>query len=139
MEATRTRRLGSAFEWALAVMFFLIALGAGSIALREFHTVTAVMPVTPVSAHEPQTVAPAGVPSRAVSVPFLLLSDGRVVKVGDGVQLAAAAVGDQMRAGAETIERTPGGDERITRIYGDGDMQFVLVIEAARIAAIYVQ
>jgi hypothetical protein len=139
MEATRTRRLGSAFEWALAVMFFLAALGAGSIALREFHTVTAVMPVTPVSAHEPQTVAPAGVPSRAVSVPFLLLSDGRTVKVGDSMQLAAGVIGDQSQVGAETIERTPQGDQRVTRIYDNGDMPFVLVIEAARIAAIYVQ
>ncbi len=137
MDATRVR-LGSAIEWVLAATFFLLAAGAGSVALREFHTVAAVMPVTPVSAHEPQPAAPAGVPSRAVSVPFLLLSDGRSVKVGDSLQQAAAAMGDRSIAAAETIERLPQG-ERVTRSYETGDTRFVMVIEASRVAALYVQ
>src|SRR5262245_23047071 len=99
MEATRMR-FGSALEWVIAAIFFLVALGAGNIALREFHTVTAVIPVLPVSAQEPQAAAPAGVPSRAVSVPFLVLSDGPTVKLGDSVQQVAAAVGDQAVTGA---------------------------------------
>lgn len=137
MEATRMR-FGSAIEWALAATFFLLAFGAGSIAVREFHTVTAVIPVMPVSAHESQAPAPAGVPSRAVSVPFLLLSNDHSVKVGDSMHQAAVAVGDQALVSAETIERTPQG-ERITRTYEGRDARFVLVLEASRIAAIYVQ
>ena len=137
MEATRMR-FGSTVEWALAAIFFLLALGAGSVALREFHMVSAVMPVLPVSAHEPPPAAPAGVPSRAVSVPILLLSDGHAVRVGDSVEHAASAVGSYTISGVETIERTPQG-ERITRSYENRDTRFVLVLEASRIAAIYVQ
>lgn len=137
MKAIRMR-FGSAVEWVIAAVFFLLALAAGSVALREFHTVTAVLPVLPVSAHEPQQLAPAAVPSRAVSVPFLLLSNGQVVNVGDSAEQAATAVGDHGTSGVDTIERTPHG-ERLTRSYENRDARFVLVIEAARIAAIYVQ
>ena len=138
MEATRMR-FGSVIEWALATSFFFIALGAGSIALREFHTVTAVMPVLPVSAHEPPPAAPAmaGL-SRAVSVPFLALADGRTLKVGDSAAQADEALRNSTVAGTETIERISQG-ERITRSYEANDMRFVLVLEAGRVAGIYVQ
>jgi hypothetical protein len=137
MEATR-KRLGSAIEWALAATFFLLAIGAGSIALREFHTVTAVMPVTNVIAHESEPAAPVGVLSRAVSVPLLPLGDGRSVKVGDSSSEAAAALGTRAVAAAETIERTPAG-ERVTRTYETRDARVVLIVEESRVAAIYVQ
>ena len=134
MEATRAR-LGSAIEWALAAFLFVVALAAGSIALREFRTVTAVIPV---SAHEPAPpAAHAGVPSRAVSVPLLLLADGRTVRIGDTAAAVAAHVGSR-QVGADTIEQTPVG-ERVTRVYELGDARFVLVIEGAQVAAIYLR
>ena len=44
MEATRIR-IGAIVEWVVAAGFILAALAAGSIVMREFRTVSAVVPV----------------------------------------------------------------------------------------------
>lgn len=141
MEATRAR-MGSAIEWALATTFVVVSVAIGSIALREFRTVTAVMPVI---AHESTpSVAPSGVPARAVSVPVLLLADGRAVKVGDSAGDVAAQLGREAEVGTQTIERTSLGN-RLTRLYELGEKRFFLVFEALqkdaepRVAGIYLQ
>lgn len=142
MEATRVR-LESLLEWAVAAAFIASVLAVGSIVVREIRTVTA---VTPVIAREPVQLseAPAGVPSRAVSVPMLLLPGGKQVRVGDPVATIADRLGPQVIVGSDVVERAPTG-ERITRAYVLEDMEFILVFEPfeaggrPRVAAIYLK
>ena len=96
-------------------------LGLGSIVVREFRTVSAVTPVIAREALSPSPV-PAGVPSRAVSVPMLLLPDGKEVRVGeqldaDGVAVAPAC----MRSGRKrwTARRKVSGMTRFYEYAGD--------------------
>jgi hypothetical protein len=142
MEATRVR-FESFIEWAVAAAFIVALLATGSVVLREFRTVNA---VTPVIAREalPAPPVPAGVPSRAVSVPVLLLADGNAIRVGDSLAAIARRLGRQAEVGTQSVERAPNG-ERLTRFYEHAGMRFVLVFEPfqrdaePRIAAIYLQ
>jgi hypothetical protein len=92
----------------------------------------------------PQPPTPAGVPSRAVSVPVLLLPDGKDVRVGESLTQIAARLGRQAEAGPQSVERGVVG-ERLTRFYEYGGTKFVLVFEPferdaePRIAAIFLQ
>lgn len=144
MEATRAR-FGSAIEWGLAAVFILGVMGIGSVVVRELRTLTAAMPV---SAREVRAITPAappaGVPARAVSVPVLLLPQGKDVRVGDSASQIAARLGREAEVGTQTVERAPLG-ERLTRFYEHGGVRFVLVFEPferdgePRVAAIYLQ
>lgn len=139
MEATRAR-VGSILEWFVAAAFIVIAFAAGSIVVREFRTVSAVMPVSAREAPEP----PASVPPRTVSVPVLLLSNGKQVRVGESASLVADRLGREAEVGSPSIERAPNG-ERVTRFYEQAGTRFVLVFEPfepgaePRVAAIYLQ
>lgn len=142
MEATRVR-FESLIEWGVAVVCIVALLAVGSLAVREFRIISA---LTAVSAREtlPASAAPAGVPSRAVSVPMLLLPEGLEVRVGDRISAVAARLGGAAAAGRQTIERTAQG-ERLTRFYDQLGTHFVLVFEPfdggaePRVAAIYLQ
>ena len=140
MEATRIR-IGAIVEWVVAAGFILAALAAASIVVREFRTVSAVMPVIAREAPAPVPPTPAGVPARAVSVPVLLLSDGTGVRVGETLSEIATRLGPAV-AGSSSVERAPNG-ERLTRFYQYAATRFVLVFEPfergaeARVAAIY--
>jgi hypothetical protein len=141
VEAARIR-IGAIVEWVVAAAFILAALVVGSIVVREFRTVRAVAPVIAREAPAPVPPTPAGVPARAVSVPVLLFSDGKEVRVGDTVTTIGARLGRDAETGTPAIERAPNG-ERVTRFYQYGGTRFVLVFEPferdaeARIAAIY--
>ncbi len=115
MEAAR-RRFESFVEWALAVSFIAALLGIGSVVVREIRTVNA---VTPVIAREPTQTSPvpAGVPSRAVSVPILLLEDGNQVRIGD----SAAAI--TSRLGRQAEVRAPDDRPRADRRAADSFLQ----------------
>ena len=142
MEAAR-RRFESFVEWVLAVSFIAALLGIGSVVVREIRTVNA---VTPVIAREPTQTppVPAGIPSRAVSVPMLLLEDGNQVRIGDSAAAITSRLGRQAEVRAPMIDHAPTG-ERLIRFYNHGGTQFSLVFEAAgtsgemRLAAIYLQ
>lgn len=142
MRATRAR-FESLVEWALAAAFIAAMLAIGSVVVREFRTVTA---VTPVIAREPVQLseAPAGVPSRAVSVPMLLLPGGKEVHVGDALDTIASRLGRQAAVGSDVVEHAPTG-ERVTRAYAHDGTEFVLVFEPfeaggkPRVAAIYLK
>jgi len=141
MKATRMR-FESFVEWAVAAAFIAALVAIGSIVVREFRTVNA---VTPVIAREPvhASPVPAGVPPRVVSVPMLLLDDGKEVRVGDSLVAATSRFGRQEVA-SQIVDRAPNG-ERLTRFYQHGGTQFILVFEAfeaggeQRVAAIYLQ
>ena len=140
--ATRAR-FESLVEWAVAAAFIIAMLAVGSIVVREFRTVTA---VTPVIAREPVQLseAPAGVPSRAVSVPMLLLPGGKEVHVGDALDTIASRLGRPAVVGSDAVEHAPTG-ERLTRAYAHDGTEFILVFEPfeaggePRVAAIYLK
>jgi len=141
MDATRAR-FGSLLEWILAAVCIVAILAIGSIAVREFRTVAA---VTPVIAHEAALPdPPAAVPSRAISVPMLLLPNGVELRVGDPAAEVVSRLGRQAEVSAPSIDRSAVG-ERVTRFYEQGGTRFVVVLEPfaddaqVRVAALYVQ
>jgi len=141
MDATRAR-FGSLLEWILASVCIVAILAIGSIAVREFRTVAA---VTPVIAHEATLPdPPAAVPSRAISVPMLLLPNGVELRVGDPAAEVVWRLGRQAEVAAPSIDRSAAG-ERVTRFYEQGGTRFVVVLEPfaddaqVRVAGIYLQ
>jgi hypothetical protein len=140
MEATRVR-FGAILEWVLAAMLIAAVVAAGTVLVREFRTVRAVVPVIAGEAHlyyDPPAVIPAG----AVSVPLVLLADGQELRVGDRASDLAARIG-ALTMSSESIERT-GVRERLTRFYSGLGVQFAVVLEALeqsepQVAAIYLR
>ena len=142
MQATRVRFV-SFLEWAVAAVVVVAIAALGSIVAREIRTLNA---VTPVMAGDtlPDPPVPAGVPSRAVSVPILLLGDGNVLRVGDRFEAVAARLAGALEIRPQAAERAPNG-ERLTRFFEYAGARFVLVFEPfeereePRVAAIYLQ
>jgi len=141
MEVTSVRaRLGSALEWLVAAAFLAASILVATLIVRELRTAprAAAVPEPPVSA------LPAGVPTRAISVPVLLLLDGKEVRVGDGVDRVARTLGRSAEVGTQLADRGALG-ERLTRFYEYNDTRFVLVFEPferngeLRVAGIYLQ
>lgn len=142
METTRFR-FGSILEWALAAALIAAVVAGGSTLFQELRTVRAVVPVIAGEASTyPET--PAGIPSRAVSVPMLLLGNGREVQLGDRVSEVTDRLGSAVKVLSESLERDA-VRERLTRFYSDVGLQFVVVFEAIernaepRVAAIYMR
>jgi hypothetical protein len=141
VEVTRAR-FGSVVEWVIAAGCILLTLGIGSMALREIDTFRPVTPVNAEGARIPDL--PANVPSRAVSVPMLLLSNGTQLRVGERAPSVAAKISADWQVGGDALERTTNG-HRVTRAYDDGGTQFVLVFEPIddgadeRLSAIYLR
>jgi hypothetical protein len=142
MEATHTRaRLLPAGEWVVAAIFLAATLGVGLLLLGALRS-NAVAPV-PGSAGTVGEVSalPQAVPPNAVSVPSLLLHDGKTMKVGDD----EAHVGEMLRGA--TIERSTEDagalGRRVTRAYEYRGTRFLVVFEpferrgGLRVAGIY--
>jgi len=139
MDATHSR-LRSAAEWVAAAGIIAGVVAGGSVALQEFKTVAAVMPV---SARESASQVPtANVPDRSVSVPVLLLPDDVEIRVGDAASDVMQQLSGAHLLEAPSSERGPNG-VRETRVLERGGTRFVLVIESfqqdsvPRVAAIY--
>lgn len=142
METTRFR-FGSILEWVLAAALIATIVAVGSSLVQQLRTVSAAVPVLAVQA-PPAPEPPAGIPSRAVSVPMLLLGNGRQVQLGDRASEVAERFGTAVTVLSESLERDA-VRERLTRFYSDVGLQFVLVFEAIdrnaepRVAAIYMR
>ena len=140
MDATY-RRLGSLVEWLLAAACAAAAVATLSFA-HELRSVRAVVPVIAEEVAEPAPVA--GIPAGAVSVPLLLLPGSRQVRLGERLGDVAQHLGAAAQLVSESFEDTMGG-RRITRIYNDIGIQFVLVFDElrsrgdARVAAIFMR
>ena len=138
METTRSR-LGSFLEWIIAAAVMTAIVGGGMMVVRQAQRVR----VTPVIAEEATAPpAPAGVPPRTVSVPMLLLADGKELRIGTPMSDLAALVGRAAQVGEDLVER--GSRERITRFYNYLGSRFVVVFEPvdpaeARVTAIYLE
>jgi hypothetical protein len=139
MNATRAR-VSSLLEWLVAAACIVAVLAIGSMLVRDFRAVSALTPV--IADEESLPDPPAAVPSRSVSVPVLLLSEGTALRVGDTAAELSALMGAGAEVAPPTIDRTPSGD-RVTRFYAQGGQRFAVVLEAlagdgqARVAAIY--
>ena len=145
MEATPVRaRLGSVLEWLIAAAFLLATVAVATLIVREFRTA----PRAAVSASEPSASSlPAGVPTRAISVPVLVLldgKDGKEVRVGQSVDHVSRALGRSAEVGRQLADKGALG-ERLTRFYEHNGTRFVLVFEPferngpLRVAGIYLQ
>lgn len=145
MDAAPVRvRLAPALEWLVAAVFLLATLGVASLIVRELRSVPETTAAsTPAAVAIPASL-PAAVPARAISVPVLLLLDGRQVKVGDTVEQAASVLGRSAEVGRQVVDRGALG-ERLTRYYELEGTRFLLVFEpferggSLRVAAIYLQ
>jgi len=141
MEATPVRaRLGSAIEWLIAAAFLLATVAVATLIVRELRTA----PRAAASPVEPAASLPAGVPTRAISVPVLLLLDGKEVRVGQSVDEVSRQLGRSSEVGRQLADRGALG-ERLTRFYEHNGTRFVLVFEpferngGLRVAGIYLQ
>ncbi|PYR73859.1 MAG: hypothetical protein DMF87_24515 [Acidobacteria bacterium] len=139
MVASRAR-VSSLLEWIAASAAIIAVIAVGSVLVRDLRTVSA---VTPVIAHEDAVAdPPAAVPTRSVSVPVLLLSDGSQLHVGDTVAEVTNRLGRDAEAAPRAIDRTSSGD-RETRFYAQGGQRFAVVLQAlagdgqVRVSAIY--
>jgi hypothetical protein len=142
MQAIPVRaRLGSALEWVVAALFLVATIGVALLIVRELRVAP---PGVAQAAPEPAPVVPAAVPARAVSVPVLLLLDGKEVRVGDSVDAVARTLGRSAEVGRQQVDRGALGD-RLTRFYEHSGTRFVLVFEpferngTLRVAGIYLQ
>jgi hypothetical protein len=141
MEATPVRaRLGSALEWLIAAAFLLATVAVATLIVRELRT-------SPRAAAAPQPAVsslPPGIPTRAISVPVLLLLDGKEVRVGQSVDEVARVLGRAAEVGRQLADRGALG-ERLTRFYDHNGTRFVIVFEpferngGLRVAGIYLQ
>jgi hypothetical protein len=126
----------------VAAAFLVATLGVASLIVRELRT--APRAASPSVESRPATAIPAAVPARAVSVPVLLLLDGKEVRVGDTVDAVARRLGRAAEVGAQVADRGVLGD-RLTRFYEHNGTRFVLVFEpferqgSLRVAGIYLQ
>jgi hypothetical protein len=140
MDALRTR-VSSAAEWAVAVTFLAATLWVGSLLYREFRATQQHVRL-PASSSVSIEASPAAVPARAISVPMLLLLDGKEIRVGDSVDAVALRLGRSAETGAQHLDHGPRG-ERMTRFYEHEGTRFILVFEPAnaapeaKVAAIY--
>ncbi len=143
MYASRLR-LGSAFEWMVAVAFLCATFAVGVLIVRELTTVRtpapAPAPMQPAERQRPtlSSVVPAG----AMSVPVLLLLDGKEIRVGDSLEHVNRIVGTDALLASQIVEPGPLG-ERFVHGYQHAGTRFLLVFEpferggTPRVSAIY--
>lgn len=139
MDATR-RRFGSLVEWLVAAACAVGVTAFVSIAVQEFRAVRAVVPVI---AEEAPELAAIDVPSGVVRVPLLLLRNDRQISVGQPLAAVVDHLGTAAKLISESLENRSVG-RRITRVYSDVGIQFVLVFDAMgrdepRVSAIFVR
>ena len=139
MDAARASVM-SLLEWLAAAAGIVAVLAMGSVLVRDFRKVSAVIPVI---AHEEAIPdPPSTVPARSVAVPVLLLADGAELRVGDTADVMAARLRRDAEVAPPSVDRTPAGD-RITRFYAQNGQRFAVVLQPfadggqVRIAAIY--
>jgi hypothetical protein len=141
MEATRFR-FGAIVEWAVAAAAMVAVVVLGLFAERQARTVTAVTPVIAREVPAPFIAPPAAIPPGAVSLPMLVLNDGKDIHIGQTASDVIAQIGSRAEVSEPSIERVPHG-QRVTRSYEHGGIRFRLVFEPfdkgaePRVAGIY--
>jgi hypothetical protein len=145
MDVIRTR-LGSAVEWVVAAIFLLATVAVGSAVLRELRAAASAGPdpARPAISTGATAALPASLGPKAVSVPLLILAEGRELHVGDTAARVADVLGREAETGVQQSDIGPSG-ERTTRFYDYSGTRFALVFEqptgapSPRVTAIYLQ
>jgi hypothetical protein len=133
MEGIRLRLVGLV-EWVAAAACVLLVLGVAAMATRELRTARPMMmQVKAAAALAP--VAPASLRAGAISVPEIVLPDGKRLTRG-GPASVLAALGPRAQIGLTAIERV-GNSQRESRTYRYAGMEFVVVTGDDQIIAIY--
>lgn len=132
MDGTRLR-LHALVEWLLAAACVAGVLGVAGVLSGEMARVRPVVPV--IAGPAPADVVPAGLRPGAISVPILVLADGKQLQVG-GAESSLAELGRYAEEGAPEEDRVQ-DSSRVTRRYRYAGMDFVVVTAGERIAAIY--
>ena len=129
VEGTRFRLVGL-IEWVIAAAAVVCLLAVGSVVSREFRSVRPVMPVIARAAVFPALARPG-----AVSVPMLILPDGRTLTVGDP-ESSLDVLGPRAESAPAAFERFDSG-QRELRTYQYAGMDFMVVTVADKIVAIF--
>jgi len=133
----RPLRVGSLFEWLAAAAAVLVLLWVISVPVQR-----ALGPQVEAALIDAPNSLPPGIPATAVSVPLILLLDGREIRRGDLMSHADAVLPDKTAEGAPLVGTGELG-ERITRAYLVDGTQFYLVYErlepggAMKVAGVY--
>src|SRR5689334_18906400 len=107
MDVVRTR-VGSAVEWVVAAAFLLATLAVGSLVLRELRAAASAGPDSPNPAVSTAAAAlPASLGPKAVSVPLLILAEGRELHVGDSAGRVADVLGREAETGVQQSDIGP--------------------------------
>ena len=140
MKKTR-KQLRALVEWAVAAGLLALLIAGG---LNLLGQIRRVAPVTQVIALEPDApVPPSFIPSRAVSVPLLVLAGNVTIQVGEFAGDVISRLRSVAVARGDAIDRGPNGD-RTTHEFWHADGRFYLVTESAaaggaqRVTAIFI-
>lgn len=134
----RRLRIGSLFEWVAAAVCVVGLLWLLSVPLQQLSG-----PRVDAALVDLRDELPPGVPSGAVSVPVMLLEDGRAIRVGDLETAVAKLLPRVAAAGPPHLSAGEFGD-RLTRAYQiDGSRVYVVSERTERggplrVAGIYV-
>jgi hypothetical protein len=107
----RSLRIGSLFEWITAALCVLALIWVGSVPLQRL-----LGPDAEASPIATPSSLPPGVPHGAISIPVLLLLDGRAIRVGDSQAHVNTVVPDTYLHGPILKSNAVFG-ERHTRTY----------------------
>jgi hypothetical protein len=125
MAFTRVR-FGAAADWFVALAFLLATILVAALIVREMGTFHPAAP--PAAVPAPPSGPTAGSRAQGISVPALLLLDGKQIRLGDTLESVTAQVGSPAQVGADTIEPVKLGN-RVTRAYDHAGTRFVVVFE----------
>jgi hypothetical protein len=135
----RRLRVGSLFEWALAATGVALLIWLISVPVQR-----ALGPRVEAAPVDAGVNVPAGVPPGAMSVPVMLLLDGRELRAGDSHARLHTLLPDKLAEGPAHITGDARGSERHTRAYVADGIRFFVVCErpdsggAMRVQGIYV-
>lgn len=120
----RPLRVGSVFEWLAAAAGVLGLLYLVSMPLQRF----ARPGVEAANTETGSASTPPGVPNNAVSVPLILLRDGREIRQGDPHSRLVSVLPEKYTDGAHLLSQNEFG-ERQTRSYRVDGVRFYIVCE----------
>lgn len=127
-------RLRAVLEWLVAAVCVAAIVATAGIVSRDGARVQPVVEVIAGEATRP--VAPAAVPPGAVSVPVLILPDGKELRVGVVAAAVVDAVGRGAQVGSELIEHDDRG-RRESRAFTHLGMTFVVVTSDGVVVGLY--
>jgi hypothetical protein len=134
----RRLRVGSVFEWVAAAVGVLLLVWVVSVPIQR-----ALGPQVEAALIDSPTALPPGVPAGAISVPVILLLDGREIRQGDLMSHVESILPASLAEGPPLLSTGELGERR-TRAYAADSAHFYVVCERLesggpmRVSGIYV-